>query len=261
MSSAPEGLRAQQLMLARWIRDPQAAEPPPGIEPRRLAVYRELVRANLDGLLSSQFPVLRRLRDPPFWDALLDGFLREHRAQTPLFPELGQEFIAYLGRRAAEGRGDPPFLVELAHYEWVELALALAEAGAAPDGLDPDGDLLDGVPVLSPLAWPLAYAWPVDRIGSAFQPETPPPQPTLLLAQRTADHAVRFAGLDPLGYRLLQRIGAEPATGRAHLVALAAEAQHALQDLLAPAATLLAGLRERGALLGALPAAQAARVP
>mgnify|MGYP006138349625 CR=1 FL=1 len=61
------------------------------------------------------------------WRALVRDFYREFRAGTPLFPELPREFIQYLQERG-DGRGDPPWLLELAHYEWVELALSVAPA-------------------------------------------------------------------------------------------------------------------------------------
>ena len=37
-----EPLRDQQLTLSRYLRDPEHNPPPPGIEARRLKVYREL---------------------------------------------------------------------------------------------------------------------------------------------------------------------------------------------------------------------------
>jgi hypothetical protein len=250
MPAAPESLRRQQLALAHWIRDPDTQTPPPGIEARRLKVYRELVRNNLDSLLSSQFPVIRRLRGDGFWGALLDDFLREHRAQTPLFPEIGQEFIAYLAARAEAGRGDPPFLPELAHYEWAELGLALAEDTLDRERIDPEGDLLLGEPVLSPLAWPLAYVWPVDRIRADHQPDTPPPMPSLFLLQRRADHSLSFSRLDPLGFALLQQLRESPAPGRQIIERLASASGSPLDTLLPPARALLQQLREREVLLG-----------
>src|SRR5690606_17062894 len=80
-------------------------------------------------------------------------------------------------------------------------------------------------PLLSPLAWPLAYAWPVHRIGPDVLPDTPPPAPTLLLLQRGDDGRVRFHLPSPLAWRLLQRLDEAPGlTGRTQLDALAAEA-------------------------------------
>ena len=55
-------LRRQQLAFAAHLRDPQAHPPPPGIEPRRLAVYRELFFNGIAGLLEAQ---LERMRSKP----------------------------------------------------------------------------------------------------------------------------------------------------------------------------------------------------
>lgn len=222
---AAESLREQQFRLAAHIRDPGHAPPPPGIEERRLAIYRDLFYSSLQGLLAGNFPVIRKLLGDPRWHALVRDFYREHRCATPLFPELPREMIQYLQVRAEAGRGDAPWLLELAHYEWVELALDLSEADPADVPHDAAGDLLEGVPALSPLAWPLAYAWPVHRLSPAFQPQQPPEAATFLLVQRDAGYKVRFNELSPLSFRLLQRLSDEPGrSGRDQLRALAAEA-------------------------------------
>ena len=223
---APETLRAQQFALAAHIRDPARAAPPPGIEERRLAIYRDLFFNSLIGLLSGNFPVIRKILGESAWRTLVRDFYREFRCSTPLFPELPREVIQYLQVRAEEERGDAPWLLELAHYEWAELALDLSEAVLDEGSFDPEGDLLAGVPVLSPLAWPLAYAWPVHRLSPEFQPSVRPGTATFLLVQRGANHKVRFSELSALTFRLLQRLSESPGlTGREHLLALAAEAQ------------------------------------
>jgi hypothetical protein len=196
-AEAPARLRAQQFELTRHLRDPQASPAPAGIEERRLAIYRDLLFNNIQGLLAGNFPVVSESLGERRWTALVRDFYREHRCRTPLFPELAREFLRYLEDR---DELEPAFLLELAHYEWIELALQLSEAALDPAEFDADADLLDGVPLLSPLAWPLAYAWPVHRIGAQFQPEAPPPQPTLLLLRREADGEVRFSELSPLAW-------------------------------------------------------------
>ncbi|WP_206859509.1 DNA-binding domain-containing protein [Lysobacter changpingensis] len=223
---APPRLRAQQLALTRHLRDPQAAPAPDGVEDRRLSIYRDLVYNNVESLLAGNFPVLKQVLGDADWRALVRGFFRVHRAQTPLFPELGREFLRFLDAREDLAPTLPPFAGELAHYEWVELALQISDAELPSS--DARGDLLDGVPVLSPLAWPLAYAWPVHRIGPDHRSAMPPPEPTLLLVRRVADGEVRFSQLSPLAFRLLQRLDESPdLTGRAQLEALASEAGHA----------------------------------
>jgi len=247
--SAPARLREQQLELTRHLRDPEHVPAPAGIEDRRLGIYRELLFNNIESLLSGNFPVIRTLLGEQRWRALVRDFYRDHRSQTPLFPEIAGEFLRYL---ESLPRLDPPFLGELAHYEWVELALQISEARIDDIAHDPHGDLLEDVPVLSPLAWPLAYRWPVHRLGPAFQPEAPPETPTLLLLRREADGQVRFSELSPLAYRLLERLGeAAQLPGRAQLQALAAEAGVPADEVfIAQGRQLLEQMRATDVLLG-----------
>jgi hypothetical protein len=252
---APARLRTQQLAFAAHLRDPLTAPAPAGIEDRRMAVYRELFYNSLESLLAGNFPVIRGLRGDAEWHALVRDFYREHSCHTPLFTEIGREFIRYLERRQEQDRGDPPFLLELAHYEWVELALALEEPDPEALRAEPDGDLLEGIPVLSPLAWPLAYRFPVQRIRSDFQPGEPPAEPTFLLLVREPAGAIQFKALDALGFHLLQAIGANTraASGRRLLIALADQAgvpAAAREPFLDNGARLLQQLREREVLLG-----------
>lgn len=246
-------LHDQLHVLAAHVRDPATHPGPPGIEERRLAVYRELVASNLDGLLAGTFPVIRRTLGDTGWQALLRRFLARHRSETPLFTRLGLEFVAFL-----EADDDParPWLAELAHYEWAELGLQLSDAALPPH--DPAGDLLDGVPVLSPLAWPLAYRWPVHRLGPDCQPTEPPPAPTLVLLRRDPGGRVHFSLLSPLLYRLLALVAAnEGRSGRALLRQLAEEAGHPDFDaFLGEALPMLERLRTEGVLPGAAPPAR-----
>ena len=247
-------LAAQQDALAAHIRDPQRVPPPPGIEERRLKIYRELFFNNVEGMLAGNFPVLRRIYGDDGWPTLIRAFYRDHDCQTPLFTELAREFMRYLEVRAgsAAGSDDPPWLQELAHYEWVELALQISEARNDDLAHDPDGNLLVGRPLVSPLAWPLAYVWPVHRIGPDYRPDTPPAAPTLLMLRREADGTVSFHALTPLSFRLLQRLDAEPGlSGLDQLHALAAEASAADADAFArEGAAMLAHMRAEGTILG-----------
>ena len=219
MPDSPGALRARQLAFAHHVRDPDANAPPPGIEERRLRVYRELFLASIGGLLAGNFPVIRRTLADDAWQALVRAFYTGHRCTTPLFTEVAREFVDWVATRDAAATGDPPWLAELAHYEWVELALQISEADA------PDMVGADHV-ALSPLARPLAYTWPVHRIGPDFQPIEVPSTPTLLLARRDEDGDVRFSELSPLVFRLLQLLDtdAAPRTADDALALLAGEA-------------------------------------
>ena len=250
-------LHDQQAAFAAHLRDPQANPPPAGIEPRRMAVYRELFLNNITGLLNGNFPVIRRTLGEDAWTGLVRRFYADHRSHTPLFPELAREFIRFLEGRAAgtddAAMADPPWLVELAHYEWIELAVQIDDSPLPPH--DPAGDLLAGAPVVSPFVRALAYRWPVHTIGPGFRPVTAPDASTLLLVRRDGEGLARFATISPLLYRLLELLGAGGASGTAQLLRLASEAGPATDaDFLAQGAAMLERMRAEGTLLGtALP--------
>ncbi|VVO18232.1 DUF2063 domain-containing protein [Pseudomonas fluorescens] len=218
-------LHQQQTTMGLYLRDPEHCPPPAGMDVARAGVYRELVFSNLSSLLSGTFPVLIKVLGDEHWGSLVRTFLRDHRARTPKFGEIAEEFVEFLGSEAhALTAGPwPPFMVELAHYEWIEMALQQSEAEPLP--ASDAGLLLDRPLQVSPLAWPLAYAWPVQLVGPDHRPEAPPVQPTLLLVRRSEDWSVKFSELSPLAWRLLQRIGEFPElSGRAQLEGLAVEA-------------------------------------
>jgi hypothetical protein len=204
-----------QLAFAAHIRDPEHAPRPAEVEDRRMAIYRDLFYNNVESLLATNFPVLRRILPDVHWHGLVRDFFVRHRCETPLFPELAQEFLDYLQNERRPDPDDPPFLLELAHYEWVELALGISDD--EPDGAaaDPNGDLMDGRPLVSPLAWCLTYCFPVHRIGPDHRPEVPPGEPTRLLVYRNRADEVGFMEVNAVTQRLLELIGEHPDwTGR-----------------------------------------------
>ena len=215
----------QQTAMGLYLRDPEHNAPPSEMDPARAQVYRDLVFANLSSLLSGTFPVLVKILGNERWRSLVRIFLRDYRARTPKFGEIAQEFVEFLASESLELSDGPwpPFMVELAHYEWVEMALQQSDAEPLVGG--DDALLLDRRLQVSPLAWPLAYAWPVQRVGQDYQPDVAPAQPTLLLVRRAEDWSVRFSELSPLAWRLLLRVGEFPElTGREQLQGLAVEA-------------------------------------
>jgi hypothetical protein len=143
-------------------------------------------------------------------------------------------------------------MLELAHYEWTELALSVTDQDIELTGVDPEGDLLAGVPVLSPLAWPLSYTYPVHRIGPDFLPEEPGESPTYLVVYRDKDHDVHFLETNPVTARLIQLLGEDNnLTGREALTQIANELQHPQPDaVVSGGLEILADLHQRDVVLG-----------
>jgi hypothetical protein len=252
MKKSPERLARLQEKFAAHIRDPDRQAAPTGIENRRMQIYRRLFFNNISSLLAGNFPVLRSLYDEKGWQRLARDFYAEHRCQTPLFPEIAKEFLRYLQDSRGTREGDPPFMLELAHYEWVELALSIDEREPADIAADPGGDLLEGRPVLSPLAWPLSYRFPVHRIGKAFRPDEAPDEPTHLLVYRDRTDEVRFMQLNDVTRLLIGLMGDEPdADGRTLLLRVAEAIGHPRPEkVVQSGAAVLQDLLERGVILG-----------
>jgi len=242
-----------QLALARHLRDPAGVAAPAGLEERRVQIYRELVYNNVSGLLASNFPVIRRLLDGDEWQFLVRRFFVQHGSHTPLFHELGSEFVRFLGEHPEHWSARRPFMHELAHYEWVELALDLAEGDIQASAAGTHaGDPIDEVPVASPVAWVLGYRYPVHLIRPDFQPDEAPEQPTWLLIYRNRADRVQFQSLEPLAARLLALVQeAEAKNGRELVLDLAAQIGHPQpEELIEPARSLLLGWMQRDVIVG-----------
>lgn len=196
--------KTKQLEFAAYIRDPENNLPPADVQPERMAMYRELFFNNIDSFLSANFPVLRALLNDRQWFELGQDFFAKHTSQTPHFSEIPEEFLDYL-QNERDASADFPFMLELAHYEWVEMALSISKE-TVPTNQPDLANLLNQPIRLSPLAWPLAYQYPVQNISPAFLPETAPEQATFLIVYRNPDDEVNFIEITPMTYRLLEII-------------------------------------------------------
>lgn len=242
----------KQYAFAAHIRDPENNPAPSGVEDRRMAIYRELFFNNLHSLLGSTFPVIKKLHKPDKFRSLIRAFMVQHEAQTPYFLEVPQEFLAFLQNEYELQDDDFPFLIELAHYEWVELALSVSEEVNDTTKVDPDGDLLQGIPVRSVLAWTYAYQYPVHRISKDYQPTKPGEALTFLVVCRKANDDMDFLELNPVTARLLELIEAnEQDSGRELLLKLADEINYPeVEALLQHGAEAMQQMRQTEILLG-----------
>jgi hypothetical protein len=196
----------KQYAFAAHIRDPDNTVAPAGIEDRRMAIYRELFFNNLYNLLGTFFPVLRKICSDAQWRGAIREFMKVHRAKTPYFLQLPEEFLAFLQNEYRVLDDDLPFITELAHYEYAELALRVSPDENDLNGIDPDGDMLVDIPVKSALAWAFAYHYPVHRISSDYQPDSPAEQPIYLSIHRRSNDKVHFLELNAVSAALLDAV-------------------------------------------------------
>ena len=202
--------RQSQRDFAAHLRHPDKYPAPAGIEDRRLQIYRDLIYRNIEGFISSAFPVMRSLYDDVAWQQLVRDFVDRHRCATPYFLQISAEFIDYLEseRHSAcadtGGPADPPFMLELARYEWAELALFVAEDVPPREPLDASRSLLDSALWLSPLAWSMIFSYPVHEIGPGNVPSAPAATPVCLVVYRNRYEQVNFLEINPVTARLLE---------------------------------------------------------
>lgn len=251
MHANPDFQRQQHAFTA-YIRDPANASVPAGMPPARMALYAEMFYNNFDEHLSLNFPVLRSLYAAGDWQALVRDFMQRHRCTTPIFTEIALEFLGYLRDEHRYEDDDYPFLLELAHYEYVELAVAISTADDQVGEFDPNGNLLAGHPLVAPSTWALSYRFPIHRIGPEYTPSEPPSESTHLVVYRDRDDAVHFLVINAVTQRLIQLVKENPQiTGLESLTCIAEELQHPQPDTVMQAGNaLLEDLRMRNVILG-----------
>lgn len=243
------GFQHTQIRFAGHLRDPAGVAAPTGIEDRRMAIYRELIYNNLENFLASGFPVLKSVIEDAHWREVVRDFLIDYRCKSPYFLEISQEFLRYLQDIRQPKGWEPPFMLELCHYEWVELALDTA-TDDIPDHLTLGEPSLDWEYEVSPLVWRLVYRYPVHRISKQFKPSDPVCGGVHLLVYRDARDLVGFMEINPAVSRLIQLIESKKVELREVLRQLAADLHFPdFNGLVSFAMPIIAQLTERSILL------------
>ncbi len=240
-----------QYAFAAHIREPRTNPRPRGVPARRMRVYNELLFNNIEGFLLACFPVCRKILGERRWRKLVRAFFAGHRCRTPFFRQIPEEFVTWLRTARAGHPDDPPFLPDLAHYEWVELALDVSPVEPDLTSVDSGGDLLAERPALNPVAMLLTYPYAVHRIGPRFRPKEPDPDPTHILVFRDLQDRVRFLVLNAVSARLVALLHEGSRTGAAALATIARELDHPNPAVvLQGGREILASLRREEAVLG-----------
>ena len=202
----------------------------------RLLTYRSLVRFALRDPLPDCFPITKALLGEA-WEACLDAFLDARAIQSPYYRHIHPHFVEWLAS-SVWGQDRWPFLLSLAHFEYLEL-----EVLRAPED-EPDQGLLE-TPApdrrvrFSASARNLAYPW---RVQEATEEEPVPAEGlALLFCHRLPDGRYQQRELGGVSSAFLTRIMEDMPLGEA------ADAVELDRD---EAAAFLEELRSEGAVLG-----------
>lgn len=167
------GLAAAQGALAQALLRADAPE-----QDRRLAVYRNNVRASLVGAVTARFPVIMRLVGQEFFDAMALIFIAHHPPTSPVIAEYGAAFAHFL--EGFEPAAEFPYLADVARLEWArQQALHAADAEAAtierlaaiaPDRLDSVCLELHPAAAIVTSPWPILSVWTANTQGEVTLP-------------------------------------------------------------------------------------------
>jgi uncharacterized protein len=251
-NSKVEHFQDVQNVFTQHMRNPEKNPAPQGVEDRRIKIYRELVYNNIEGFMASSFPVIRKITDNNSWHQMLRDYVSNHLSHTPLFPKMPQEFLHYLEHERVGHSEDYPFLLELAHYEWIETSVSMDSREISFDDIEQQGDLLEGIPVLSPLAMPLAYQWPVHRISPDFLPETLSKEATYIVIYRDRYDEVGFIELNPVSAKLIEELSNNSnQSGKEILLSIVEQLQHPDPDVvISGGLEVMQDFRDKDVLLG-----------
>lgn len=203
--------QVQQDFVA-YLRAPQQSVKPGDVAQERLDVYRELLFNNVSGFVSSAFPVLKSLYSEQAWQQRLQLFFAGYRCENPFFLSIAKSFLDFLQNQYQLQSDDAVFMLELAHYEWLELELATCKAEPGTVVASVSQNRLQ----LSALASVQAYQYPVHQICQEFQPAEP--QVSFLLIHRNSEDEVKFIALNQLTTLLLQLLQQQPGITLSELV-------------------------------------------
>jgi len=242
-------LKDYQMAFTRHIRDPQNASPPEGVSERGMAVYNEIVFNNIESSVAACFPVLKKVLDEDIWLRLVREFFIHQPCTTPIFREIPEAFLAYINRVS----GLPPYVQNLAHYEWVELYLAYADETIDWSQIDTEAYLLDSPVAFVPAMTLLSYDYPVHQISPENIPASPLETPVSMLVFRDADDEVKFVELNQMTAALIEDLQDGQLSARQALIGIAsAMAFDDVDAIVDFGFELLRDLKSQGAILGVL---------
>jgi len=220
--------------------------------PRRLGLYRQLVRHNVVHVIGVMLERTRTRLDavvPGELERSMAGFLAEQGPRTPHLRDVPSEFLAWASPRWRADARIPAWLADYAELELVDFTMGVAPRPAPPPPLAEvtvNRALVFGDPrVIIHLEWAV-HLLPAEDADAA-----PEKRPVDLLVYRDAQHCTRYLDLSPLAAVILARLFEGLPLAQA-LTRACESSGHPLDDaVLGGAARLLADLGERGVLLGA----------
>ena len=261
MASQPDFIRLQR-NLAGYFRTDIKKGVPASLNNERLKVYKDLIHGNISSFIDTQFPICGRLVGKNKWKRLIKHFIAHHKLATPFFHQITLHFLLFLKQHlkheeSARKKTYPACLLELAHFEWQELAVVMAEDTPIP----PFQKKITATKplVLVPVIQLVQYHYPVHYMtlpedGKPVRIPRRSAQPIYLIVYRKLDDDLGVMTINSGGIQLMnQLISAPKCSVKTHfqrlikLMAIPKESRPAFEKSARQQLTLL---QEEGVILG-----------
>ena len=250
-----------QREFAAHLRNPAQNPIPAGVNPTRIGVYVDLLFNNLDDFLSGHLPITHHILSATAlpttqWHSLVRQFYAEYACQSPHVRDISGEFVQWFSGCFAEHplRAAYPYLLELVHYEWVEIPLMLNDTvvdWAHATTITPATDLLDTPLRLNSVMLLQSYQYPVHKISAEWHPSAP--EPVFLLLLRNPTGKVETITLNTVTARFVELLQMQHTTRQA-ITLIAEEISYPDHtQLLQFGLQLLAQFREQHVIIGVSP--------
>lgn len=220
--------------------------------PRRLGLYRRLVRSNVTGVIETMLEATKvrcERAEVGAFAASIAEFLDEAGPRTSHLRDVPAEFLEFIAPRWRGRPQLPRWLVDFASLELLDFTIGVAPR---PEPPPPLAEVSAELPLVFAEPKRLIHLeWAVNVVSREDAADEPEHRPVSILVYRDSAHVSRFLELTPLAAAILERLFAGDSLGAA-MVSACESRQHPLDDdVLTGAARLLADLAERGVLLGA----------
>jgi len=215
----------------------------------RWLVYRTLVRNTLKNAVALAIPrTLARLGAR--FDESFDRFLAERGPRTHYLRDVTTELLDFVAPLWAADPRFPPWSLELARHEALEIVIASTADPPVPRELG-ELDVERGLAFIA-AARVVRYEYAVHRLSADEGDRSAPArEPTALFVYRDPAADVRYLELSPLAALIISRLLTGETLGGALAGAAAAEGASLTENVISGAAKLLSDLAERGVVLGA----------
>lgn len=195
--------KALQRNLANYFRDSSNTVPLPidnALAKERLGVYKDLIRGNIASFVNNNFPLSAEILGKRKWDSLINEFIRSYKIASPFFFDIATEFLLFMN--GAIKKPKPLYLLELAHYELLDIALFHADNPPLPNNMQRFSKF-NMVPIPNPVMQLCSYQWPVNLVTGKETKLARTTEPTYIVIFRNRELETERLVLNSMSANLL----------------------------------------------------------